>query len=69
MKKLSWENVISADKIKGVTAGTNVQQVNRWVRIYTEFEFFCFNSIVYQVRSGYADDTGFKLDHETRNFV
>jgi len=69
MEELSWENVISANKIQAFNAGCHLQLVNDWVRAYTNFDFFCFNGIVYRVRTGYSENTGFILDNETRCFV
>lgn len=66
---LTWENVISANKIYGFSAGANVRQINQWVKDYTTFEYFCFNGMVYKAQSGHADFTGYVLDFDTRTFV
>lgn len=65
---ISWETVISTHNIKSFQAGVDVVTVGDWVRYCTNFRYFCFNGIVFEPFAGYVDDTGYRLDYETRQF-
>lgn len=65
-KTMHWEDVISADKIDGVYGGVTRQEVNDLVLHLTSYEYFLFNGSVFRVRHGYSEDTGWRLNYETR---
>lgn len=66
---LTWENVISVHNIKHFNAGCSLLDVGNWVKWNTNFEYFCFNGIVYKPYSGYTENTGYILDIEARTFI
>lgn len=68
MEKITWREVFDSLKIVGIVGGTNKMDVNNFVKNFTTYEYFCFNSVVYKVHSGYCDDTGYRLNFETGNF-
>lgn len=67
-KNISWENTISVHNIKSFNAGVDSVTVGVWVKSLTNFKYFCFNGVVFEPFSGYVEDTGYRLDYETRLF-
>lgn len=68
MENINWENIISASRISCFTAGAHIKDICDWVYNNTNYDYLCFNGIVYKVTNKNYIETKYKLDYFTRCF-